>query len=134
MIVTKPADFRMNQKFFFEKAYDDEPVTISRPRNENVVIISEKTYNRLLRENRLMMYYIDLKNSGILNAEEEKAVSEGIYGALGGKIIQMHPKNEEDYLERIDKSLRELEAGKTMDAKKALELICSEIENEKISG
>ena len=44
------------------------------------------------------------------------------------------PKDKEDYLERIDRSLKELEEGKTMDAKKALELICSEIENEKISG
>ena len=130
MIVTKPADFRMNQKDFFQKAYEGETVIISRPRNENVVMISEKEYNKLLREKRLMMYFLGLKTSGRLNDEEESIAAEGIYGALGGEVIKMYPKDKEDYLERIDRSLKELEEGKTMDAKKALELICSEIHRE----
>ena len=33
-----------------------------------------------------------------------------------------------DYLERIDKSLKEIDEGKTMDSREAVEMICSEIE------
>ena len=63
MIVTKPADFRMNQKGFFEKAYGGEPVVIARPRNENVMVISEKDYKNLLQQKRIIQYYIKIKNN-----------------------------------------------------------------------
>ena len=62
MIVTKPADFRMNQKEFFQKAYEGEPVIISRPRNENVVMISVDEFNRLQFAKRMYSYCDGLSN------------------------------------------------------------------------
>ncbi len=53
MVVTKPADIRKEQKKYFSIAYQGEPVIVSRPRNENVVVISEDEYNRLLALGRL---------------------------------------------------------------------------------
>lgn len=49
MVVTKPADIRKEQKKYFSIAYQGEPVIVSRPRNENVVVISEDEYNRLMK-------------------------------------------------------------------------------------
>ena len=57
MVVTKPADIRKEQKKYFSIAYKGEPVVVSRPRNENVVVISENEYNRLLTLGRLSAYH-----------------------------------------------------------------------------
>lgn len=78
MIVTKPADFRMNQKDFFQKAYEGETVIISRPRNENVVMISMDEYNEMKTAMRLLMYYegIESLKNKALEMEEKNKLSE----------------------------------------------------------
>ena len=57
MVVTKPADISKEQKKYFSIAYQGEPVIVSRPRNENVVVISEDEYNRLMTLGRLSAYH-----------------------------------------------------------------------------
>ena len=64
MVVTKPADFRKNQKEYFEIAYKGEPVLIVRPRNENVVIIGDSKYRELEMRMRLLTYYYKCRESG----------------------------------------------------------------------
>ncbi len=73
MIATKPAELRMNLKDYLQKAHDGEVVIVSRPRNENTIIISEEKYNRLMQERRLMAYYLKMKESGKMTKNEDKA-------------------------------------------------------------
>ena len=49
MIATKPLDLRSNLKKYMDYAFSGEPVVIARPKNENVVMLSEKEYNELLK-------------------------------------------------------------------------------------
>lgn len=67
MVVTRPADFRSNQKEYFETAYTSEPVLISRPRNENVVIISDSEYRKMEMRIRLLTYYYKYRESNKLD-------------------------------------------------------------------
>ncbi len=134
MIVTKPADFRAKQKEFFQKAYEGEVVVVSRPRNENTVIINQDAYNRLMQERRIMAYYMGLKKIGKLGKDEEFHMTEIIEKIFNAEIIPFTPKTEKEYFERIDKSLKDVEEGRTQDAKEALKEICSEIENAAVFG
>ena len=134
MLTTKPAELRMNLKEYLQKAYEGETVVVSRPRSENAVIISEDAYNRLMRERRLMTYYLGLKSSGIIDSKNEEQLTKVIQGAFGGERIPFRIESDQDYYDRIDKSIREIYEGKTKDAKEALTEICSEIENAALSG
>ena len=49
MIATKPLDLRSNLKKYMDVAFKGEPVVIARPKNENVVMVSEKDYNELTK-------------------------------------------------------------------------------------
>ena len=49
MITIKPLDFRTNLKRYMDFAFRDEPVIIARPKNENVVMVSEKDYGELVK-------------------------------------------------------------------------------------
>ena len=60
MVVTKPAELRREQKKYFSIAYSGEPVVVSRPRNENVVVISEEQYRELTTGNGLLAYYSEI--------------------------------------------------------------------------
>ena len=73
MLAVKSMDVRDNFKSLCDKVFRGETLIISRPKNENVVMLSEAEYNEMMRIKR--------------NVE---------------------------YLTRIDKSLEELNAGKTM--------------------
>ena len=73
MLAVKSMDVRDNFKSLCDKVFRGETLIISRPKNENVVMLSEAEYNEMMRIKR--------------NVE---------------------------YLARIDKSLEELNAGKTM--------------------
>ena len=134
MLATKPAELRMNLKDYLQKAYEGETVVVSRPRNENTVIISEDAYNRLMRERRLMTYYIGLKASGIIDDEEEEKLSKVIQGVFGSERTTIRVESDQAYYDRLDKSIREIYEGKTKDAKESLIEICSELENAALSG
>lgn len=49
MIATRPLDLRSNLKKYMDVAFHGEPVIISRPKNENVVLVSEEDYNNLIK-------------------------------------------------------------------------------------
>lgn len=49
MIATKPVDIRNQQKAYFDRAYMGETIIVSRPKNQNVVIIGEHEYNAMLK-------------------------------------------------------------------------------------
>lgn len=49
MIATKPLDLRTNLKKYMDFAFRGEPVVIARPKNENVVMLSEQEYNELAK-------------------------------------------------------------------------------------
>ena len=47
MVAVKSIDLRENFKSFCDKVFGGETLIISRPKNENVVMISENEYNQL---------------------------------------------------------------------------------------
>ena len=49
MIATKPLDLRSNLKKYLDFAFHGNPVVIARPKNENVVMLSEQEYNELAK-------------------------------------------------------------------------------------
>lgn len=49
MIATKPFDLRSNLKKYMDFAFHGNPVVIARPKNENVVMLSEQEYNELAK-------------------------------------------------------------------------------------
>ena len=63
MLAIKPTDFRTQQKKYFEKAFAGETLIVSRPQNENVVIISEQKYNAMLKAIRNANYVMKLDQS-----------------------------------------------------------------------
>jgi antitoxin YefM len=52
MLVVKSMDVRDNFKNLCDKAFNGETVIISRPKNENVIMISEYEYNELMKAKR----------------------------------------------------------------------------------
>ncbi len=59
MTIAKQMEVRDNIKYYFDAAYDGEPIMVSRKQNKNVVILSEEEYNRLRR----LSAYADKLNS-----------------------------------------------------------------------
>ena len=52
MLAVKSMDVRDNFKNFCEKVINGETLIISRPKNENVVMISEAEYNKMMKAKR----------------------------------------------------------------------------------
>ena len=50
-MIAKQMDIRSNIKKYFDIAFDGEPIHVPRIGNKNVVIISEKEFNRLSQSN-----------------------------------------------------------------------------------
>ena len=63
MITTKPLDLRSNLKKYMDSAFRGELVVISRPKNENVVMVSEKDYSDLIRAKQNAEYLEHLDRS-----------------------------------------------------------------------
>ena len=61
MIATKPLDLRSNLKKYMDFAFHGNPVVIARPKNENVVMLSEQEYNELAKakQNAEYLHRID---------------------------------------------------------------------------
>ena len=49
MLAVKSMDIRGNFKSLCDKVFDGETLIISRPKNENVVMLSEHEYNEMLK-------------------------------------------------------------------------------------
>ena len=63
MKVVKSMEVRSNFKSFCEQAYNGETIAISRKRNENVILLSEREYNDLLKAKQNAEYLSMLNNS-----------------------------------------------------------------------
>lgn len=56
MIATKPVDLRARLKDYLDSAFRGEPVIVSRKNNQNVVIVSEREYNELMKAKKNVEY------------------------------------------------------------------------------
>lgn len=63
MIATKPIDLRARLKDYLDSAFSGEPVIVSRKNNQNVVIVSEREYNELMKAKRNAEYLAMLDKS-----------------------------------------------------------------------
>ena len=52
MLAVKSMDVRDNFKSLCDKVFNGETLIISRPKNENVVMLSEKEYNEMVKAKR----------------------------------------------------------------------------------
>lgn len=63
MLAVKSMDVRENFKNFCEKVINGETLIISRPKNENVVMLSEAEYNKMMKAKRNADYLAMLDKS-----------------------------------------------------------------------
>ena len=63
MLAVKSMDVRDNFKEWCNKVVNGETLIVSRPKNENVVIVSEEEYNRLQKAKRNEEYLKKLDHS-----------------------------------------------------------------------
>lgn len=63
MIAVKSMSVRVNFKEWCGKVFNGETIIVSRPKNENVVMISEKKYNELLKAKKNAEYLAMLDKS-----------------------------------------------------------------------
>lgn len=63
MLAVKSMDVRDNFKTLCDKVFAGETLIISRPKNENVVMMSENEYNNIMKEKRNAEYLAMLDKS-----------------------------------------------------------------------
>lgn len=63
MLAVKSMDVRDNFKTLCDKIFCGETLIVSRPKNENIVMISEKEYNDLMKAKRNAEYLAMLDKS-----------------------------------------------------------------------
>ncbi len=63
MLAVKSMDIRENFKEWCTKVIDGETLIVSRPKNENIIIISEKEYNEMLKAKQNAEYLAKLDRS-----------------------------------------------------------------------
>ena len=68
MLVVKSMDVRKNFKALCDKVFQGETLIISRPKNENVVMLSEKEYNQMMKTKR-NAEYLTMLDKSIAEAE-----------------------------------------------------------------
>ena len=78
MLAVKSMDVRDNFKSLCDKAYKGETLIISRPKNENVVMLSEYEYNEMMKAK---------KNADYL-AMIDKSMAESEAGGFIAKSIE----------------------------------------------
>ena len=83
MLAVKSMDVRENFKSLCDKVFRGETLIISRPKNENVVMMSESEYNEIMKAKRNAEYLAMLDKSRA-EAEAGGFISKTI-DELGGK-------------------------------------------------
>ncbi len=63
MLAVKSMDVRDNFKSFCDKVFNGETLIISRPKNENIVMLSESEYNEIMKAKRNAEYLAMLDKS-----------------------------------------------------------------------
>lgn len=74
MLAVKSMNVRENFKEWCNKVIGGETLVVSKPKNENVVIVSEKEYNELAKAKKNEEYLAKLDKS-FQQLEEEKTIS-----------------------------------------------------------
>lgn len=69
MLAVKSMDVRENFKSFCDKVFSGETLIISRPKNENVVMMSETEYNEIMKAKR-NAEYLTMLDKSISEAED----------------------------------------------------------------
>ena len=77
MLAVKSMDVRENFKEWCNKVINGETLVVSRPKNENVVIVSEKEYNNLQKAKRNEEYLKKLDHS-FAQLEQGKVVHKSL--------------------------------------------------------
>lgn len=78
MVAAKSVNVRSNFKSWCDKAYRGETIIVSRPKNENIVMISEAAYNELLKARKNAEY----------TAMLEKSIAEAKAGGFIAKSLE----------------------------------------------
>lgn len=69
MLAVKSMDVRDNFKSLCEKVFNGETLIISRPKNENIVMLSEHEYNEIMKAKR-NAEYLAMIDKSMSEAEE----------------------------------------------------------------
>lgn len=77
MLAVRSMDVRENFKTLCDKVFNGETLIISRPKNENVVMLSETEYNEIMKAKRNAEYLAMLDKS-IAEAEQGGFVTKTI--------------------------------------------------------
>lgn len=102
MIATKPLDLRSNLKKYMDYAFSGEPVVIARPKNENVVMLSEKEYNELLKA-RQNVEYLTRIDSSYEQLEKNQTISFSLDELRNMESDNWKPTQKvKDFMERMN--------------------------------
>ena len=77
MLAVKSMDVRENFKEWCNKVTGGETIVVSRPKNENVVIVSEKEYNEMAKAKRNEEYLKKLDHS-LAQLEQGEAIHKSL--------------------------------------------------------
>lgn len=77
MLAVKSMDVRENFKALCDKVFHGETLIISRPKNENIVMMSEKEYNDIMKAKH-NAEYLDMLDKSIAEAEKGGIVVKSI--------------------------------------------------------
>ncbi len=103
MIATKPLALRSNLKKYMDFAFKGEPVIIARPRNENVVMLSEKDYNKLIKSKQNADYLAHL-DSSFEQLEKNQTISFSLDELRDMESDDWKPTQKiKDFMERMNK-------------------------------
>ena len=77
MLAVKSMDVRDNFKSFCDKVFDGETLIVSRPKNQNVVMMSESEYNNIMQAKR-NAEYLTMLDKSMAEAETGKFIMKSI--------------------------------------------------------
>ena len=77
MLAVKSMDVRDNFKSFCDKVFDGETLIVSRPKNQNVVMMSEAEYNNIMKAKR-NAEYLTMLDKSMAEAEAGKFIIKSI--------------------------------------------------------
>ena len=77
MLAVKSMDVRDNFKSFCDKVFDGETLIVSRPKNQNVVMMSESEYNNIMKAKR-NAEYLTMLDKSMAEAEAGKFIMKSL--------------------------------------------------------
>ena len=77
MLAVQSMDVRDNFKSFCDKVFDGETLIVSRPKNQNVVMMSESEYNNIMKAKR-NAEYLTMLDKSMAEAEAGKFIMKSI--------------------------------------------------------